>query len=219
MIFKNWRIKLWIFSILALLTLAVIGLYGTYSLPDVSHLRTINPTSTAFMGNDSKEIKIKWVKLNEIPDNLKRAIIVAEDSNFYRHPGFNWKEILRAARRNWEAGKVIRGGSTITQQLAKNLYLSPKKTTWRKIKELLISLKLERELSKDRILEIYVNVIHWGAGRYGIANASKFYFNTTPDKLTKEQAVYLAAIIPNPDYYRTKPQSAEKKVKHLLSKL
>jgi monofunctional biosynthetic peptidoglycan transglycosylase len=185
---------LWIYTI-----------HTIFSLPDVSHLRASKPGVTAYMKgyNGSKEVKYRWVPLRRISRNLQNAVVIAEDDQFWQHPGFNWKAIKAAARRNWKRRKLSYGGSTITQQLARNLFLSPSKNPFRKFKELLIALKLERALSKERILELYLNVAQFGDGIFGAEAASRHYFGTSSAYLSKHQAAFLAAILPRPCFYES----------------
>lgn len=153
-----------------------------------------------------------WVPLSAIPDYLKVAVLIGEDDAFYQHEGYDLNEIKESFIRNWEKMGLVRGGSTITQQLAKNLYLSTSKTPLRKIKEFLIARRLEEELTKRRILEIYLNVIEWGDGIYGVESASRIYFGKSALDLTVQEAVLLAAVIPNP--HRMNPTRPSKRVQN-----
>ncbi len=174
-------------------------LYACFSLPSVASLRDHPPDFTAFMRATDGVIEYAWVPLSEISRYLPRAVIAAEDDRFYQHPGYDWEAIRRAAKENWKRRSFKFGGSTITQQLAKNLYLSADKTPFRKIKELLIALKLERDLSKERILELYLNVVEWAHGVYGAEAAAQHYFGTHAKHLSPNQAAFLASILPNPN--------------------
>ena len=151
--------------------------------------------------NPDAELKYKWVDYPQISNNLKRAVIASEDSKFVDHEGFDWDGIEKAYAKNLKKGKIVAGGSTISQQLAKNLFLSSKRTPWRKGEEAIITLMLEKMLSKQRILEIYLNVIEWGNGVFGAEAASRHYFKTTAAGLSAPQAAILAAMIPNPRFY------------------
>ncbi|PIR19861.1 MAG: monofunctional biosynthetic peptidoglycan transglycosylase [Deltaproteobacteria bacterium CG11_big_fil_rev_8_21_14_0_20_47_16] len=177
-------------------------LYDTFNIPNVSELRTVNPITTAFMDRQlltsTAPFSYEWVPLNKISPTLQRAVIAAEDDEFYEHEGFNWEAIKRAAIYDWKKKKLARGASTITQQLARNLYLSKSKNPFRKLKEFLIALKLERELSKQRILELYLNVVEWGPGVYGAEAASQYYFKHSAAKLSASESAFLASILPNP---------------------
>jgi len=181
--------------------------YAYLTLPDVRVLATTNPTTTAFMtlreaeaareGRPLRHLQ-RWVRYNRISKNLQRAVIVAEDSRFFEHEGLDMEEIRKSIEINIERGAAIRGASTITQQLAKNLYLSPSKNPIRKLRELIITRRLEAALSKARILEIYLNVIEWGDGVWGAEAASRTYFGVSASSLSREQAALLAGAIINP---------------------
>ena len=147
------------------------------------------------------ELKHQWVDYNHISPNLKRAVIASEDSKFNDHEGFDWQGIEKAYEKNLKKGKIVAGGSTISQQLAKNLFLSSKRTPWRKGEEAIITVMLEKMLSKQRILEIYLNVIEWGNGIFGAEAASRHYFKTSAVNLSAPQAAKLAAMVPNPRFY------------------
>ena len=175
-----------------------------------------NPSTSAFMEdrlevlqekNPNAELKHRWVAYKNISPNLKRALIAAEDAKFVDHEGFDWEGIEKAYEKNLKKGKVVAGGSTISQQLAKNLFLSTKRTPWRKLEEAMITVMLESTMSKRRIFEIYLNVIEWGNGIFGAEAAARHYFGTSAKNLSSEQAAKLAAMVPNPRYY-DKHQSA-----------
>lgn len=176
----------------------LIYLYACFSLPHVADLHDHPPDFTAFMRVANGDVHYQWVPLGEISPYLQRAVIAAEDERFYTHPGFDWIAIRRAAQANWRRRTFKFGGSTITQQLAKNLYLSADKTPFRKVKELLIALKLERDLSKERILELYLNVVEWAPGIYGAEAATHHYFGGHAKNLSPAHAAFLASILPNP---------------------
>ena len=169
-----------------------------------------NPSSSAFMEDrlqviqetkPEAELKYKWVDYAQISNNLKRAVIASEDSKFNDHDGFDWDGIEKAYEKNLKKGKIVAGGSTISQQLAKNLFLSSKRTPWRKGEEAIITVMLEKMLSKQRILEIYLNVIEWGNGIFGAEAAARHYFKGSAATLNTTQAAKLAAMIPNPRFY------------------
>ena len=169
-----------------------------------------NPSSSAFMEDrlqiiqetkPEAELKYKWLDYAQISNNLKRAVIASEDSKFNDHDGFDWDGIEKAYEKNLKKGKIVAGGSTISQQLAKNLFLSSKRTPWRKGEEAIITVMLEKMLSKQRILEIYLNVIEWGNGIFGAEAAARHYFKGTAATLNATQAAKLAAMIPNPRFY------------------
>jgi len=151
--------------------------------------------------NPDAELKYQWVDYAKISNNLKRAVIASEDSKFVDHQGFDWDGIEKAYEKNLRKGKLVAGGSTISQQLAKNLFLSSERTPWRKGEEVIITLMLENMLTKQRILEIYLNVIEWGNGIFGAEAASRHYFKTSAATLNAPQAAKLAAMIPNPRFY------------------
>ncbi len=169
-----------------------------------------NPSSSSFMedrleimqqNNPEVELRYKWVDYNKISINLKRAVVAAEDAKFLDHEGFDWEGIQKAYEKNLKKGKIVAGGSTISQQLAKNLFLSTKRTPWRKGEEAVITLMLEQMLTKKRILEIYLNVIEWGNGVFGAEAAARHYYKTSAANLGSGQAAKLAAMIPNPRFY------------------
>jgi monofunctional biosynthetic peptidoglycan transglycosylase len=143
----------------------------------------------------------RWVPYARISPHLRRAVLVAEDDKFFGHAGLDWRELGASARRNLKAGRVVRGGSTITQQLAKNLFLGAARTPDRKLVEVALALRLERQLSKRRILELYLNLIEWGDGIYGAEAAARRYFGVGASDLNPRQAVLLAAVIINPRRY------------------
>src|SRR5665811_1074103 len=145
--------------------------------------------------------RYQWVPYSRISDNLKRALIAAEDASFVDHEGFDWEGIQKAYEKNLRKGKIVAGGSTISQQLAKNLFLSTKRTPWRKIEEAAITLMLEAVMDKQRIFEIYLNVIEWGNGVFGAEAAARHYYRTSASQLSAAQAAKLAAMVPNPRYY------------------
>jgi monofunctional glycosyltransferase len=162
-----------------------------------------------------------WVSYNSISPHLRNAVLIAEDSGFFQHGGYDLEQIKESARRNWREGRFSRGASTITQQLAKNLYLSTSKNPLRKIRELFIAQEMEQKLSKYRIFEIYLNVIEWGDGIYGIGPASQAYFGKSASQLLPEEAAILAAMIPNPRRYTpaTNRKYLEKRKAEILSRL
>jgi len=169
-----------------------------------------NPTSTAFMDarlaamrekGHSARLQQQWVPYSKISSHLKRAILVAEDDTFADHEGFDWEGIQKAMEKNQKKGKVVAGGSTISQQLAKNLFLSGERSMLRKGEEALITLMMERLLDKERILEIYLNVIEWGDGVFGAEAAARHYFGVSATQLSQEQAAKLAAMVPRPRFY------------------
>jgi monofunctional biosynthetic peptidoglycan transglycosylase len=192
----------------ALPALALAGLaYLWVNLPDVRPLKTQNPSTTAFIELRAAEARARgvsprhiqrWTSYGRISPDLKRAVLVAEDDAFWQHEGVDFEQLQESFERDLAQGKFVRGGSTITQQLAKNLYLSPSKSPLRKLKEFVIARRLEAELRKARILELYLNVIEWGDGIYGVEAASHAYFNMPAANLGPGESALLAAAIVNP---------------------
>jgi monofunctional glycosyltransferase len=157
--------------------------------------------------NPKAVLKYQWVPYERISGNLKRAMIAAEDSKFVEHEGFDWDGIQRAIEKNEKRGRIVAGGSTITQQLAKNLFLTPTRSWIRKGQETVITLMLEAMLPKRRIFEIYLNVIELGGGVFGAEAASRHYFSTPAAGLSAAQAARLAAMAPNPRFYERNPSA------------
>src|SRR5688572_32259383 len=166
-------------------------------LPDVRVLAATNPTRTAFMDlrawqaeDEGKQLRHvhRWVPYSRISQSLKRAVLVAEDDAFWDHEGVDFEQIRRSIEINLERGAAVRGASTLTQQLAKNLYLSPSRDPLRKLKELIIARRMEAALSKARIFEIYLNVIEWGDGIWGAEAAARRYYGVSAANLDRDQA-------------------------------
>jgi monofunctional biosynthetic peptidoglycan transglycosylase len=181
--------------------------YAYLTLPDVRPLATSNPTTTAFIelrADEALEKGLKprrvqrWVGYSHVSPELKRAVLVAEDDAFFQHEGVDLAQLQESLEIDWAKGKFTRGASTITQQLAKNLYLSPSKNPLRKLRELIIARRLEAELKKARILELYLNVIEWGDGIYGAEAAAQTYFRSPAAQLDPNEAALLAGAIINP---------------------
>ena len=147
------------------------------------------------------KLKYQWVPYEKISNNLKRAIIVAEDAKFTDHEGFDWEGIQKAMEKNQRKGKIVAGGSTISQQLSKNLFLSGERSAIRKGEEALITLLLEAVMGKERIFETYLNVIEWGNGVFGAEAAARYYYGISAAQLSAEQAAKLAAMVPRPRFY------------------
>ena len=169
-----------------------------------------NPANTSFMRhqltllqekNAKAELKQKWVPYARISNNIKRAIITAEDTTFSEHDGVDWEALQKAYQKNAKKGKVVSGGSTITQQLAKNLFLSGQRSYIRKAQEFVIAYMLEFWMDKERIFEIYLNVVEWGNGVFGVEAASQHYYGVPASALSMEQAARLAVMLPNPRFY------------------
>ncbi|KPK44956.1 MAG: monofunctional biosynthetic peptidoglycan transglycosylase [Nitrospira bacterium SM23_35] len=180
-------------------------------VPDISRLKKENPQKTSFMKYREKEwkragkkyrIQQQWVPLSRISPYLIKAVLIAEDDKFWSHEGFDYEAIRKALEKDVKAKKFKLGGSTISQQLAKNLYLSPAKNPVRKIREVIITWRMEKVLKKRRILELYLNVAEWGAhGIFGIGTAARHYYGKSPAELNPEEAARLAAVLPNPRKY------------------
>ena len=178
--------------------------------------KVANPGTTHFMSlrldelrlkNPQAELKHQWQPYEKIADSLKRAVVAAEDDKFVDHEGFDWEGMQKAIEKNQKKGKVVAGGSTISQQLAKNLFLSPSKTPWRKAQEAIITVWLELFWDKRRILEVYLNVVEWGEGVFGAEAAARRYFNTSASQLGAEQSARLAVMLPAPRKYEKNPYS------------
>jgi monofunctional biosynthetic peptidoglycan transglycosylase len=197
----------------AVYLVCLISVLEYLSLPNnrLRELQKANPHRTALMEQREEEahsagtrlpIQQTWVPLSRISPHLVHAVIVAEDGTFYEHGGVDWYEVEESIERNLEKGKAARGGSTISQQLAKNLFLSTSKDPMRKLKELIITLRMEKSLSKKRILEIYLNVIEWGNGVFGAEAAARIYFGKSAATISREEAARLAAVIPSPLHHQ-----------------
>jgi monofunctional biosynthetic peptidoglycan transglycosylase len=203
---RVWR---WAARIVLLLIAAVV-VYQFWILGSVVWWIWFNPSTSAFMEdrlvvlqqkNPDAILRHEWVPYERISVHLKRAMIAAEDAKFLDHEGFDWDAIQKAYEKNLKKGKVVAGGSTISQQLAKNLFLSGRRTPWRKAEEALITLMLENVMSKRRIFEIYLNIIEWGDGVFGAQAAARYYYGTSAANLGPEQAARLAAMVPKPRFY------------------
>ena len=194
--------------LLAVLVLLVLWIaYEVIAFPDVAALAKERPKTTAFMERrkaelrregKSDELEWKWVAYDRISPYLRRGVLVAEDNEFYEHQGVDTKGMREALERNWKRGRITHGGSTITQQLAKNLYLSPSRNPLRKVREYFIARALEKNLTKKRILEIYLNVVEMGERVYGAEAAARHYFGKSAAALSVREAALLAGCLPNP---------------------
>lgn len=194
---------------------AVVALLLLYQLWIFAHVLwwiDHNPTSTAFMAaglarqqdkNPDAELRHKWVPYDRISIHLKRAIVAAEDAKFIEHEGFDVEGIQAAVEKNLKKGKLVAGGSTISQQLAKNLFLTGDRSFTRKGQEAIITLMIEATWSKRRILEVYLNVIEWGNGIYGAEAAARRYYKKSAANLSRNQAASMAAMVPNPRWFET----------------
>jgi len=196
---------------LGALVFFLLAVVFVFSMPRISELKTNPPRKTAFMEHreqewrkEGKTLRIQqiWVPLAKVSPYLTKAVIIAEDDKFWIHEGFDVEAIQKAIEKDLKARRFKFGGITISQQLTRNLFLSPEKTPLRKLREAIITWKMERVLSKKRILELYLNVVEWGEGIFGIEAASRFYFGKPARDLNPEESARLAAVLPNPRKYR-----------------
>ena len=189
-------------SLVGLVLLVAVGSQLWY-LVQVVQLRDHNPEDTAFMERARQHgpVRYQWRDYEQIADDLKRAVLISEDAHFVEHMGFDWRGIRHAIERNEEAGRPVAGGSTITQQLAKNLFLNSDRSYVRKAQEAVIAAMLELTLSKRRILELYLNTAQWGNRVFGAEAAASHYFGTSASGLSGTQAAQLAVMLPRPSYY------------------
>lgn len=223
MYFRKWFARfgffLLVFSFLGL----IFGVSLWLSLPSQEDIRGCLVT-TMF------EVKLcpgtnSYVKFNSISGHLKKAVVAAEDSLFFQHDGFDWESIQYSFEKNMKEGRYVRGGSTITQQLAKNMFLSKKKSLWRKFKEALITKEIEAALKKNEILERYLNVVQFGKGIFGVKQASQFYFKKLPNQLSLNESVFLVFLLPSPEKYshsffrKELTSFARRRMKSILSTL
>ena len=197
---------------------------------DVERLARRDPGRTALMRQREREAVAKgkryresraWVPYSRISAHLRRAVLIAEDDAFFSHDGLDWNEIRESAKHDLRTGRLARGGSTITQQLAKNLWLGTSRTPMRKLEELILAIRLERSLSKRRIFELYLNEIEWGDGIYGCEAAARRWFGTSAAALDARQSVRLAAVIINPRRYSPlePPRRIERRVRLIASRM
>ena len=218
----SWRVFL-----LALIALVAIQFWF---LVHVWYWAGNNPESTAFMrarleilqqDNPQARLRQQWVPYQRISGHLKRAIVAAEDAKFVNHNGFDWDGIQKAYEKNLREGEIVAGGSTITQQLAKNLFFSGERTWWRKAQEAVVAVMIETVMSKRRILEIYLNVIEWGEGVFGAEAAARHHYGTTAAGLSPEQAARLASIVPSPRRYGPASDTAylQRRTQTLLARM
>jgi monofunctional biosynthetic peptidoglycan transglycosylase len=214
---KRALMRLWqaLCYTLGLLFIALL-LYQGWFAAHIWYWAGHKPQNTSFMQarlerlrekDPAAKLKQRWASYARISDELKRAVIVAEDAKFSEHDGFDWEGIQKALEKNQKRGKVVAGGSTISQQLAKNLFLSGEKSLWRKGQEAVITWMLEMLMDKERILEIYLNIAEWGNGVFGAEAAAQHYYNVSAASLNAEQAARLAAMLPRPRYYEHNPDS------------
>jgi len=203
---KLWR---WLWRSL-LLAVGLLLIYELWIFGHVLWWNWVNPSTSAFMEerikllvdkNPDAKLRHKWVPYDKISLNLKRALIAAEDANFLEHEGFDWEAIQRAYEKNLKKGKIVAGGSTISQQLAKNLFLSGQRSPLRKLQEAIITIMIETVMTKQRIFEIYLNSIEWGNAVFGAEAAARYYYNHSAASLDAWEAARLAAMVPKPRYY------------------
>lgn len=197
-----WRVGLFL--------LALLVVYQLWMFSCIVWWVWFNPSTSQFMEdrlevmqqkNPDAELKHQWVPYSRISGHLKRALVASEDAKFLGHEGFDWEALQKAYEKNLKKGRIVAGGSTISQQLAKNLFLSSKRTPWRKAQEAVITVMLEVVLTKRRIFEIYLNVIEWGNGVFGAEAAAHYYYGVSAAQLSAEQAAKLAAMVPRPRFY------------------
>jgi monofunctional biosynthetic peptidoglycan transglycosylase len=209
------RVGRW-FMVLLFAPIAVFLAVQIWFFAHILYWTVNNPASSRFMEmrleaqrdkNPKAKLAHNWVDYRDISVHLKRAIIVAEDAKFIDHEGFDWEGIQRALDKNQKKGAVVAGGSTISQQLAKNLFLSGERSWARKGEEALITAMLETAMDKRRIFEIYMNVVEWGEGVFGAEAAARHYFGVSAARLTPEQAARLAAMLPRPRFFQRNPGS------------
>ncbi len=229
-VFRSWVLAHKLLTVVALVLGWILLEFVTLPFGDVRRLKTANPTETAFMREHRQEAIAEgkhfqkfqvWIAFDKIPEDVINAVIVSEDGTFWSHSGFDWFEFRESIERNLREGKAARGASTITQQLVKNLYLTSSKNPLRKLKEWMLTWYVERTLNKRRILELYLNVIEWGWGIYGIEAASEKYFGKSATLLSREECARLAAVIPNPRRYRVDKETRylERRAQLILNRM
>lgn len=203
------KIILW--AVLALCAFLIIDVGRYFFYPNVTDLKKNRPGKTAFMQyredvwkakGIKKKIAVSWVPLSQVSPYVMKAVIIAEDDKFWSHDGFDFEAMQKALEKDIKKKKFKAGGSTISQQLAKNLYLTPAKNPIRKVKEAILTWRIERELSKRRIMELYLNVAEWGDGLFGIGSAARRYYGKSAGGLSAYEAATLAAALPNPRRFR-----------------
>lgn len=224
----------WIGQLGLLAVLIVVGLFAWAWLEaaavDVEALVGTNPPQTALMRQRQREAAAKgaryrvrqtWVSYEQVSPHLRRAVLIAEDDAFFSHDGLDWSELKASAKKDLQTGRFARGGSTITQQLAKNLWLGTERTPTRKLKELMLALRLERVLTKRRIFELYLNEIEWGDGVFGAEAAARHWFSVSAARLTAKQSVRLAAVIINPRRYSPvePPRRIERRIRMISARM
>lgn len=207
---RHWK-KIVLWSVLALLAFCVIDIGRYFFYPNVADLQKNRPGKTAFMEyrediwrekGVKKKISTSWTPLSQVSPYVMKAVIIAEDDKFWSHEGFDFDAMQKALEKDIKKKKFKAGGSTISQQLAKNLYLSPAKNPIRKVKEAILTWRIERQLSKRRIMELYLNVAEWGDGMFGVGSAARRYYGKSAGGLGPREAAELAAALPNPRRFR-----------------
>ena len=197
--------------------LVVFILFNVFALGSIISWRAFAPESTAFMRHQMRSLKAEdsqaqrqydWVAYDKISVNLKKALVASEDANFVRHDGFDWRGIQAAMKKNERTGKISAGGSTISQQLSKNLFLWEGRNYIRKGEEAILTMMLEANMDKERIFELYLNIIEWGNGVYGAQAASQYYYGVNASELTPFQAARMASMVTNPRYFDDNPKDA-----------
>ncbi|MEK7383518.1 MAG: monofunctional biosynthetic peptidoglycan transglycosylase [Elusimicrobiota bacterium] len=193
--------------LLLLAAALIVAVAWLFWLPDVTPLKKYPPKTTAYIELRRAEaarkhkpfaLRWEWADYDSISENLRDAVVMAEDDTFWRHGGVEWEALKDAGQKDWKEKRLAAGASTITMQLARNLYLSPSKNPLRKLKEILITRRLEKVLGKRRILELYLNTAEWGKGIFGCEAAARAYFGKSSTELTPEEAVAMAVVLPNP---------------------
>jgi len=222
---KLWK-KIFLIALFLTVTFFIVDVGRYFFYPNVAYLKKHNPGKTAFMEYREetwqqkklkKKIKKIWVPISEVSPYVMKAVIIAEDSKFWSHEGFDFEAIQKALEKDIKESKIQAGGSTISQQLAKNLYLSPDKDPIRKLKEAILTWRIENQLSKRRILELYVNVVEWGDGVFGIEEAAQKHYGKSAAQLNAREAAKLAVVLPNPRRY--KPEGTSRYVENQAERI
>lgn len=207
---RRWIPFLRWFGVLLAVALAALLTVQLWFFGHVLWYKSHNPEATSFMRaqyevlkdkNPDARLRYQWIPYPKISKHLKHAVLAAEDANFTDHDGVDWDSIEAAYEKNLKNRKITRGGSTITMQLAKNLFLSGERSYLRKAQELLITYMIEAVMEKERILEIYLNVAEWGVGVFGCEEGARHYFSISAAQLSPAQAARMAAMLPRPRFY------------------
>lgn len=212
-----------IFGFLLIVSLIYVEfVYLISTAPAITMLNWLAPSKSAYMQlySGDKKIRHKWMPIQKISPHLRRAVILAEDDRFFEHNGIDPEALEAAWKKNKRRGRFVAGGSTITMQLARNLFLSPHKTIWRKFREMELALLMDLLISKNRLLELYLNFAEWGDGIYGAEAAARQYFGKPAISLNREEAAFLAAILPKPKFYqRLKTRFLEERMNSLQNRI